>query len=212
MFQNLNVLLITFFIILFLYILNYRLKKDGFDFESFLDLIVLGSLLGGVVLYYVSFWLQNLIIFKPASIFLKPTPITTQVFFTATAMFLFVLIYTKLKNWSVYRVLDVLNLTIMLTLSITAFLLPLVNKYYLGILWGLEGVGMYVLLTNVKDRFIPSGFISSLISIAAAIIFYVNTKNPFDIIYLGIFAILGISIFFFRIKDQGFLLAQHDKL
>lgn len=201
MFQNPNLIIIIIFCILFLIFSYLRFMKDGFEFEKAYDAIFVSSAFAVLVYILISRQLRSLSIFVPDSIFLKPSTQISSMLGAFVAFFLAASSFAFKRKWSFFRLWDVIVLSFIPALGaalvVASYLF--LNFRILGWVFGM--FVLYALIVAAKDRFIPSGYVTSLFFVLASIILYVLFPVIYNLGYLILLAGFGSGIFILRYRD-----------
>lgn len=181
-------------------------RDDGFDTEKLFDLFLTGLVFGLVIsrVFYAfnhalsseeffnhiyKVWIPGYNLLGGLLGFLAP-----------------VFIFSKLWNWSIFRLLDVFTLGSAVSLCvITLGYIAMQARFELFIALGIW-LFLFTLLSKIRNSHIKSGYSFSIFLIVSAILKTVFFKNSNNLNFITALATLSLLVFIFRWR-----LANYDK-
>ncbi len=197
----LNIVLVVLPVLAGLYSFWSDCRRDGFDQEKALDLLVAGFLVGGVLAFAV-FYLGT-----------RQLPLGPHDLNIFSFILGFVGVTILLANkwgWSVYRVLDNLALTSVLVIGSWFVLQSLAGRINIGyLLVGAPLFVFYYLLQKYRLTLLKSGFTFCLISVLFCVSSGVLSPRIVNLIFIGLLFTLTLTVFIFRVRR---LYAGHKEI
>lgn len=172
--------------------------EDGFDSEKMFDMFIT-SLFFGIVLSRVfyafnhalssqeffghiyKFWVPGFNLLGGVIGFLVP-----------------VFVFSRIWNWSIYRLLDIFSLGSSLSLSIVALSYIAVELRFELLFAFAAWVLLFVLLTKLRNTRVSSGYTFSIFLVISSILKFIFFKEDGDLNFIVALVTLSLVVFIFR--------------
>lgn len=173
-------------------------KKDGFDEEKSLDLLLLSLFLSIVTSRFVYSILNN--DFKNILYFWKGgmDPYSAVIGFLVSIYLL-----TKLWKWSVFRVLDIFSLAATLCFSIIALGFVGITRDYRFLFAFAGWVFMYAIFSKIRNIILKSGMVFSIFSALTAGVGITFFNKYLDLKFYVLLVTLSLAVLCLKIRKSG---------
>jgi len=189
---------LMFGLLLFIFVVWSEGKKDGFDEERLLDLVII-SLVLGILSSRAVFGVYNSLSFKDMINHIYKVWETGYSLNGAIVGVLIPILYLSNKwRWSIYRILDVFALATSLALSVI-FLSYVGLQGKFEFLFGFSAlIFLFALLSKFRNSKIKSGYGFSMFLAIVGILTLIFFRNIENLIFYLLLVTLSSVVFIFR--------------
>ncbi|KKS31834.1 MAG: Transcriptional regulator, TraR/DksA family [candidate division WWE3 bacterium GW2011_GWF1_42_14] len=186
--------------VFWVFVMWYEARKDGFDDERFLDLVVVSTVVA-VLFYYLFGRLYTYVsLYRPNNPLLSVNYEVTVSFVTLLGAFLPPFYFSGKRRWSLFRVFDIYSLAFgffLVFISLGRYLITNSSNH----LWvTVLTLAFYLGVLRFRGYRFVSGLIFSLFAFYLGIIVLVFFKSPGYLLFSGALFIIGLSNLYYRSK------------
>ena len=186
--------------VFWLFVMWYEARKDGFDDERFLDLVVISTIFAGLFYYLFNRLYSYIQVYRPNHFILQVNRDVLISFIVLVAAFLPPFYFSKKRRWSVFRIFDIYALAFGFFLVFASF-----GKYLITgqkpMLWtALLTLIFYLGVLRFRGYRFVSGLVFSLFTFYLAVLIALFFKSPGYLIFCLSLFIIGMLNLYYRSK------------
>jgi len=186
--------------VFWIFVMWYEARKDGFDDERFLDLVVVSTLTAALFYYLFRLLYTYISLYRPNNPLLLVNYEVMVSFIALLGAFLPPFYFSNKRRWSLFRIFDIYSLAFgffLVFVSLGGYLITgemnhlwvaaLTLVFYLGVL-------------RFRGYRFVSGLVFSLFSFYLGVVVFVFFKSPAYLLFSGALFIIGLSNLYYRSK------------
>ncbi len=186
--------------VFWLFVMWYEARKDGFDDERFLDLVVISTIFAGLFYFLFNRLYSYIQVYRPNHFILQANRDVLESCLVLAAAFLPPLYFSKKRRWSVFRIFDIYALAFGFFLVFVSF-----GKYLITgqtpMLWtALITLIFYLGVLRFRGYRFVSGLVFSLFSFYLAALIALFFESPGYLIFCISLFIIGVLNLYYRSK------------
>lgn len=186
--------------VFWLFVMWYEARKDGFDDERFLDLVVISMISACVFYYFFNRFYVYIQVYRPNHFILQVHRDVLVSFLVLIAVFLPSFYFSKKRRWSIFRIFDIYSLAFGFFLVFTSL-----GKYLItgqtSMLWiALLTLVFYMGVLRFRGYRFVSGLVFSLFMFYLAVLIALFFKSSGYLIFCVSLFIIGVLNLYYRNK------------
>jgi len=187
-------ILISFFAIWF------ESKKDGFEYEGFIDLFLFSMAITFGVTWGANRLVNYLSLYKPNSFILDVESNLLVGFTFITTLFLTASMFSKKFKWSVFRILDIYSLGLNIFGIVISLSALVIYKDFTYLYLALAALAFYILVSRFRGYKYTSGFVFSAFLVFSSLVGFVSYRQRGYLLFYTILVSISIVNIYFRGK------------
>lgn len=186
--------------VFWVFVMWYEARKDGFDDERFLDLVIVSTISAALFYYLFNLLHTYVALYRPNSPFLLVNYEVIVSFLVLLGAFLPPFYFSNKRRWSLFRIFDIYSLAFgffLVFVSLGKYLITGASEH----LWvTVLTLAFYLGVLRFRGYRFVSGLVFSLFTFYLAIITAAFFKSPGYLLFSGALFIIGLLNLYYRSK------------
>jgi len=186
--------------VFWIFVMWYEARKDGFDDERFLDLVIVSTLSAALFYYLFNLLYPYVSLYRPNNPLLHVNYEVMVSFLVLLGAFLPPFYFSNKRRWSLFRIFDIYSLAFgffLVFVSLGKYLITGASEH----IWvAVLTLAFYLGVLRFRGYRFVSGLVFSLFSFYLGVITAAFFKSPGYLLFSGALFIIGLLNLYYRSK------------